>query len=169
MSSIRKYDIDLRNYRQLFSKLGQSHCRNGSKLAKKGSWGASGAPGGPNVGEESLLSVKVLLFRILSVVLLLVSTLATVYSPYKRYTALAATATAAATDTTTATAAATTASSSTTGSGTGSGTAAAATGGRAGGSGSRGAKSPPARLCARAACLIVDASTMQVLERGRHC
>ena len=50
----RLYDIDLQNYRQLLSKFEQSHSRNWSKLAKKGSWGASGAPGGPNVGEASL-------------------------------------------------------------------------------------------------------------------
>ena len=69
MPSIRKYDIDLQNNRQLLSKFGQSHRgRNGSKLAKKASWGASGAPSGPNVGEESY---EVLLFRILCVVLLL--------------------------------------------------------------------------------------------------
>ena len=55
MSSIRNYDIELENYRQLLSKFGQSQGRNGSKIAKKGSWGASGAPGGPNVGEESLV------------------------------------------------------------------------------------------------------------------
>jgi hypothetical protein len=35
-----KIDIDIQNYRQLLSKFGQSHGRNGSKLAKKGSWGA---------------------------------------------------------------------------------------------------------------------------------
>ena len=59
MPSIRKYDIDLQNYRQLLSKFGQSHGRNWSKLAKKRVMGGITACETPRPEPDSVARWKV--------------------------------------------------------------------------------------------------------------